>query len=85
MSATVQEPLRRDGELGDEAYALMGRLFGVCRSLTGAGVRETFAVLQEHLALSVTEVPSGTRLFDWTVPDEWTIRDAYVARPDGTV
>lgn len=84
MSVTVPEPVRRDRQLGDEAYALMGRLFGLCRSLTGPGVRETFAVLQEHLPLTVTEVQSGTQVFDWTIPDEWTIRDAYVARPDGT-
>ena len=84
MSVAVGEPVRRDRELGHEAYKLMGRLFPLCRSLTGAGVRETFAVLQERLPLIVTEVPSGAQVLDWTIPDEWTIRDAYVARADGT-
>ncbi|HSC03496.1 MAG TPA: DUF4910 domain-containing protein, partial [Solirubrobacteraceae bacterium] len=84
MSVAAHGPVRRDRALGDEAYALMARLFPVCRSLTGVGVRETFAVLQEHLPLTITEVPSGTRVFDWNIPDEWTIRDAYVARRDGT-
>ena len=71
-------------QLGEQAYELMGRLFPLCRSLTGAGVRATFDILAEHIPLTRTEVPSGTQVFDWTVPDEWNIRDAYVAAPDGT-
>jgi len=69
--------------IGTQAYELMERLFPLCRSLTGAGVRETFDVLGEHLALERTEIASGTQVFDWTVPDEWNIRDAYIAKPDG--
>ena len=71
-------------QLGEQADELMRRLFPLCRSLTGAGVRATFEVLQEYIPLTSSEVPSGTRVFDWTVPDEWNIRDAYVAAPDGT-
>jgi aminopeptidase-like protein len=74
-----------DSELavGHEAYDLMRRLFPLCRSLTGSGVRATFDVLEEHIALTRTEVATGTRVFDWTVPEEWNIRDAYIAAPDG--
>jgi aminopeptidase-like protein len=68
---------------GAEAYELMRRLFSLCRSLTGSGVRATFDLLDEHIPLERTEIPSGTQIFDWTVPDEWNIRDAYIATPDG--
>jgi aminopeptidase-like protein len=69
--------------IGAEAYELMRRLFPLCRSLTGGGVRATFDVLAEHVPLELTEIASGTQIFDWTVPDEWNIRDAYIATPDG--
>jgi aminopeptidase-like protein len=68
---------------GESAYELMQRLFPLCRSLTGDGVRATFDILEEHIPLVRTEVPSGTQVFDWTVPDEWNLREAYVAAPDG--
>jgi aminopeptidase-like protein len=68
---------------GEDAYRLMERLFPLCRSLTGDGVRATFDIVGEHVALARTEVPSGTQVFDWNVPNEWNIREAYVVGPDG--
>ena len=67
------------GDLGAEMHALVRRLYPLCRSITGDGVRETLAVVGEHLPLTVHEVPTGTQVLDWTVPREWNIRDAYVA------
>lgn len=70
-------------EEADELYALVERLFPLRRSLTGEGVRQTLAVLGERLPLQVTEVPTGTPVLDWTVPREWTVREAHVTGPDG--
>src|SRR5215467_10515425 len=64
--------------IGDEIYALITELCPICRSITGDGFRESLRRLQPHVALSIKEVPSGTQVFDWTVPKEWNIRDAYV-------
>ncbi len=58
--------------------ALITRLYPIGRSITGAGVRETLAILKEHIPLDTHEIPSGTRVFDWTIPQEWNIRDAWI-------
>jgi aminopeptidase-like protein len=63
---------------GRQIYDLIARLYPVCRSLTGDGVRQTLAILNEYITLSISEVPTGTQVFDWTVPKEWNIRDAFV-------
>jgi len=71
--------LRVDAEgCGDSIYGLAAQLFPICRSITGEGVRETLRVLSRHIPLDVHEVASGTAVFDWTVPREWSIRDAYM-------
>jgi aminopeptidase-like protein len=62
---------------------LIERLYPICRSITGNGVRETLRILQEYIPLTVREVPSGTRVFDWTVPKEWNIEDAYLKNSKG--
>lgn len=67
----------------DELEALFDRLWPLPRSLTGSGVRATHAILGEILPLERIEVPSGTQVFDWTVPREWVVREAYVLAPDG--
>jgi aminopeptidase-like protein len=67
----------------EEMYRLMTDLFPICRSITGKGVRETLALVQKHAPLDIHEVPSGTKVFDWTVPKEWNIREAWVKDPAG--
>ena len=74
--------------IGREMYDLAGRIFPICRSITGDGVRETFRILNEYLAedgaeLNIVEVPSGTKVLDWTVPKEWAIRSAYIEDSSG--
>jgi aminopeptidase-like protein len=73
----------RDAERGRAMHDLAARLFPICRSITGPGVRETLAILQESIPIQVHEVPTGTQVFDWTVPKEWTIRDAFIADSTG--
>jgi aminopeptidase-like protein len=68
---------------GDRMHGLATRLFPLCRSITGDGVRDTLREIAERIPLETTEVPSGTQVLDWTVPDEWNIRDAYIATADG--
>ena len=71
--------------MAEELYRLIERLYPIGRSLTGPGVRETLAVLQHEVGVELepTEVPTGTPLYDWTVPQEWRVREAYIATLEG--
>lgn len=70
--------------IGKNIHGLMETLWPICRSITGNGVRETLKILQHHLPdLKILEIPTGTKCFDWEVPKEWNIEDAYVLDPSG--
>jgi aminopeptidase-like protein len=82
--------LRRDDwsqllthDLGEEILAFAAKIFPICRSITGDGVRQTLRQIGSHLPLKVSEVPTGTKVFDWTIPREWNIHDAYIKNAAG--
>jgi aminopeptidase-like protein len=68
---------------GEDMLRFIAEAYPICRSITGDGVRRTLGMLRERIPLEVHEVPSGTPVFDWTVPKEWNIRDAWIADPSG--
>ncbi|HUM70053.1 MAG TPA: DUF4910 domain-containing protein [Chloroflexota bacterium] len=70
-------------EVGRAMHDLMAELYPICRSITGDGVRQSLAIIGRHIPLQIEEVSSGTAVFDWTVPYEWNIRDAYVKNAAG--
>lgn len=68
---------------GASLHALVAELYPICRSITGDGLRQSLAILSRLVPLRLEEVPTGTRVFDWTIPREWRIRDAYIEMADG--
>ena len=70
-------------DLAVEINTYLKRLFPICRSITGNGNRETLRILQEIVPLTVYEIPSGTKVYDWMIPDEWNIRDAWIKDSTG--
>jgi aminopeptidase-like protein len=72
-----------DAGSGSAMYALARDLYPICRSITGDGVRATLERIRKELAIEIHEVPTGAGVFDWTVPKEWNIREAWIRGPDG--
>ena len=62
---------------------LKEKLFPICRSITGNGLRESLSIINKEVPLNILEIPTGTKAFDWEVPREWNIKDAYVKGKDG--
>jgi aminopeptidase-like protein len=71
-------------EVGKQLLRFATELYPICRSITGDGIRETLKKIKKRIPLEISEVPTGTKVFDWTVPKEWNIRDAYIADKNGT-
>jgi aminopeptidase-like protein len=67
----------------EDLHSFAAELYPICRSITGTGIRETLELINTRIPLEITEVPSGTEVFDWTVPKEWNIRDAYIKDASG--
>jgi aminopeptidase-like protein len=70
-------------DTGPQLYELVRELYPICRSITGDGVRRSLEIVKAHIPLEVHEVPTGTPVFDWVVPREWNIRDAYIKDSTG--
>ncbi|MEO1428213.1 MAG: DUF4910 domain-containing protein [Cyanobacteria bacterium J06633_8] len=69
--------------IGEELYQLISKLYPICRSITGNGFRETLNIINQHITLKIHEVPTGTQVFDWNIPQEWNIKDAYIKNSQG--
>src|SRR5271166_3998326 len=70
-------------EVGRDLHEFATRLYPICRSITGDGIRRTLQMIGERIPLQISEVPTGTAVFDWTVPKEWNVRDAYIKNSAG--
>src|SRR5262245_65708445 len=70
-------------ESGEAMYHFIAELFPLCRSITGSGVRSTLQAIAQRIPLTLHEVPSGTPVLDWTVPQEWHVRDAFIKNVRG--
>src|SRR6201998_357388 len=81
MSALGKLDQENRTAIGTELHQFARDLFPICRSITGNGIRETLALIGKRIPLEITEVPTGTQVFDWAVPKEWNIRDAYILGP----
>lgn len=69
--------------LGSEIFSLIKELYPICRSITGEGVRETLKIISKTIPIQINEIKTGTKIFDWEIPKEWNVNDAYIIDPDG--
>jgi aminopeptidase-like protein len=76
-------PMDHNNSIGEEMYAFITELFPICRSITGNGVRASLEIIKKKIPIEVHEIPSGTKVFDWEVPKEWNIKDAYIKNSSG--
>jgi len=67
----------------NKIYNFIRKLYPICRSITGNGVRQTLNLIKEIIPLEIIEIPTGTKVLDWIVPKEWNIKDAYVKNSSG--
>ena len=74
---------KKELEFGNEIFELIKNLYPICRSITGNGVRETLKILQQKIPLDINEIPTNTQCFDWEIPKEWNIKDAFIIDPNG--
>ncbi len=83
MSLLKKLDQRHTAAIGEGLHEFARELYPICRSITGDGIRRTLSMIGDRIPLKIHEVPTGTAVFDWIVPKEWNIRDAYIKGPDG--
>ncbi len=85
MTMHTDDPLKTQSsqDPGKAMLDFIAELYPICRSITGEGLRETLRMIQKRIPLEMHEVPSGTQVFDWTVPLEWNVSDAYIKNESG--
>ncbi|MBW4594234.1 MAG: DUF4910 domain-containing protein [Brasilonema angustatum HA4187-MV1] len=83
MNITDLKQKVNPNEVSHKMYQFISELYPICRSITGNGFRETLHWISKHIELTKHEVPTGTQVFDWTVPREWNIKDAYIKNSKG--
>ncbi len=83
VGVTSELGQREPADIGRELHDFAADLYPICRSITGDGIRRTLAMIQHRIPLQTFEVPTGTSVFDWAVPKEWNVRDAYLKAPGG--
>ena len=84
LKKSLPNELKDSNAIGQSMYSLAEELFPICRSITGNGVRDTFSILARELPdLHVYELPTGSQCFDWTIPNEWNVDEAYIETIDG--
>ena len=74
----ISQLKKNPDEISNEIFELMKELYPICRSITGEGVRKTLKILQNHFPVVKHEIPTGTEVFDWKIPKEWNVTDAYI-------
>ena len=70
-------------DIGQKLYEFTEKMYPVCRSITGQGVRDTLEMIREKVPIEIHQVPTGSRVYDWQVPREWNIKDAYIKNSKG--
>lgn len=83
MEITAAETEKPMATTGEQMRSLMVELYPICRSITGSGVRQTLDIIKKHIPIAIHQVPTHTKVFDWEVPKEWNINEAYIKNSKG--
>jgi aminopeptidase-like protein len=81
--SSTKDKVFKTKSFGKEIHQLISDLYPICRSITGNGVRETLRILNNYIPVEVNEVKTGTQAYDWTIPQEWNIKDGFISRLNG--